>query len=219
MSAGLISGMFTQHDFRDDLKSSIYVLLWVTLMYSTVSDKSAVPPFLSGVLDPQPYDHCGSYSKMDFLKGQSFLPHVEFPGRPALHQLIVQLATLFSVCYEKEPTLEQRKQFQWILDLPEAYNSIVTRTAYEETIPGKYDQRMSQLKDHTATIELFNTALSDHSAWPLEDPPVLQVFDAPQPMLVTKSGWNTMVFIKGSKESNRMAIQSNDQSGVGKGET
>jgi hypothetical protein len=68
MSARLIGKMGGSHDFRDDLKSSIYILLWVALMYSACSDREPVPAFLEGALDPQPRSN-GGYSKADFLKG------------------------------------------------------------------------------------------------------------------------------------------------------
>ena len=75
MSANLISqmnGKHTTHTLQDDLESSIYVLMWMTLMYSETSDKSQVPSFLSGVLNPTPYGVTGGFSKADFLKAQTF---------------------------------------------------------------------------------------------------------------------------------------------------
>ena len=79
MSAGLISQKSVQHDFRDDLESSIYILLWMTLMFSEVSNNAIVPTFLSNVLDPRPYSNNGSHGKMDFLCGRTFLSNIEFP--------------------------------------------------------------------------------------------------------------------------------------------
>ena len=75
MSADLIdqmNGKHTTHTLEDDLESSIYVLMWMTLMYSETSDKSQVPSFLSGVLNPKPYGP-GGFSKADFLKARTFL--------------------------------------------------------------------------------------------------------------------------------------------------
>jgi hypothetical protein len=43
-----------QHDFRDDLESSVYVLLWMVLMYSAISDKALALLTLRGILNPQP---------------------------------------------------------------------------------------------------------------------------------------------------------------------
>ena len=80
MSAALINQKGVQHNFKDDIESSIYVLLWVILMYSEVSDRDRVPSFLSEVFDPQPHGPFGGYGKLDFLKGRSFLDDVQFPG-------------------------------------------------------------------------------------------------------------------------------------------
>jgi hypothetical protein len=105
MSSALICNMATHvHDFRDDLELSIYVLLWVTLMYSDPSNRDAVGAFLVNVLDPQPIGGTGGFSKADFLQGQTFLKHVNFPGRPMLYKLISELAQLFAVRYETVPT-------------------------------------------------------------------------------------------------------------------
>ena len=42
MSANLMSQPDVLHDFRDDLESSLYTLLWTTVMYSEVSDRDLV---------------------------------------------------------------------------------------------------------------------------------------------------------------------------------
>jgi len=97
MSAGLISQKSVQHDFRDDLELSIYVLLWMTLMFSEVSNNAIVPTFLSNVLDPWPYSNNGSHGKMDFLCGHTFLSNIEFPDQTELLTLVVKLASWFSV--------------------------------------------------------------------------------------------------------------------------
>ena len=103
MSSKLISQKIWQHDFRDDLESSIYVLLWVTLMYSSCSDVGQVALFMEGVLDPQPHETGSGLGKADCLQGRSFLKQVNFPNRPNLHELIDKLAQLFAVRYEDAP--------------------------------------------------------------------------------------------------------------------
>jgi hypothetical protein len=89
MSSKLISDPNWQHDFKDDLKSSIYVLLWVMLMYSMCFNAAQVVPFMDGVLDPQAYlKGSGGFAKLDFLCGQLFLTSVKFPGRPKFDTLL-----------------------------------------------------------------------------------------------------------------------------------
>ena len=42
MSARLISNLEGEHDLQDDLKSSIYILLWIALMFSECSGRDYV---------------------------------------------------------------------------------------------------------------------------------------------------------------------------------
>jgi hypothetical protein len=114
MSGKLVGLMSEQHDFKDDLESSLYLLLWLTLVYSECSNSEQVPSFLAGVLDPQPHapkspDHkTGGFAKPDFLKGRTFLTEVAFPGCPVLDSLFYQLAWLFVIRYEDQPSSDKR---------------------------------------------------------------------------------------------------------------
>lgn len=179
------------HSFRDDLESSIYVLLWVTVMYSVVSDKCRVPPFLAHVLD------AGGLTKKDFLISPTFLRYVQFPNRPALHTLIDNLAKLFKYRYEEEPTDSQRVRCE-DLRLMAAQNSgsDFWQGYYEMDACRLYDLHKPKLNDHTATIELFNAALRDRSEWPVDDLAVKQVFEPYMPFdddsePTRKSDWST----------------------------
>jgi hypothetical protein len=80
MSGRLVAGKGGVHTLEDNLESTIYVLLWLILLYSEVSDKKAVIPFLSGVLDPQPHQAIGGSTKADFLQGWTLLKDINFPG-------------------------------------------------------------------------------------------------------------------------------------------
>jgi hypothetical protein len=201
MSANLIgqmNGIRTTHTLQDDLESSIYVLLWITLMYSETSDKSQVPSFLSGVLDPRPYGTTGGYGKADFLKARTFLQRVTYLGRPALHRLITQLAELFAVRYEDEPTDGQYANADF-LSMNIAANPDVPefQKAYEETIVYSYRNRIQALSGYQYTIDLFEDALRDPASWPSDDHAIKQEFhsEPPPPQQVIKSGWDTAVFV------------------------
>jgi hypothetical protein len=89
-----------KHDLQDDLESSIYILLWMALMFSESSDISQVPSFMEHVIDPQPHGNIGGFGKVDFLQARTFLKAVKFSHRPALDELIDQLAIMFSARYE-----------------------------------------------------------------------------------------------------------------------
>jgi hypothetical protein len=154
MSCKLIASKDWLHDFTDDLESSIYVILWVMLMYSTCSDRHQAVVFLDGVLDPQPQpDASGGFTKADFLLAGSFLVAVKFPGRPNLDKLLDQLTVLFSCRYEKSSTKANGQ--------PDP----LERT----TDPVAIKSRMEMLKNHLATIALFDAALKDRSKWLTDD--------------------------------------------------
>jgi hypothetical protein len=178
MSANLIFHRTAQHSFKDDLESLLYVLLWIIVKYSTVSIKDAVPHFMANVLDPQPYRGTGGLGKHDFLKGQSFLKEVKFPGREALHKLVSDLADLFRFRYELEPTAEDRKNYEELWKVMEKSN---THPSIVEALENNYrcavyDRATRKLEGHAATIELFDTALRIRSNWPGEDAAQKQVF-------------------------------------------
>jgi hypothetical protein len=97
MSARLVAGMAGPHSFQDDLKLTVYMLLWMILMHSETPDRDQVLTFLSDVLDPQSYGQSGGFSKADFLKAQMGLQQVYFPGQTPLHYLINSLGELFVV--------------------------------------------------------------------------------------------------------------------------
>ena len=69
------------HNFNDDLESTLYIMLWVALMFLECSDSTKVAGFVASVLDPQLKDHITpTYTgKPDFLIGRAFLEQVKFP--------------------------------------------------------------------------------------------------------------------------------------------
>ena len=107
MSATLVKCNDMPHTFVDDLESMFYVIMWLVLMYSPNSMTAEVRmSFMQQVLDPVQYAGTGGSAKADFLQGRSVLRDLELhnPNRPELQTLLLNLATLFSVRYEPEPT-------------------------------------------------------------------------------------------------------------------
>jgi hypothetical protein len=130
----------------------------MTLMYLECSNPTQVPSFLEGVLDPQPHHRVGGFGKADFLEGRTFMDEVQFPGWSALHQLICDMATLFATRYENPPNETERKQ----------YDALVKKVESDETLlyghhVYEHDNQQWKLKDHNATLLLFDTALGDHN--------------------------------------------------------
>lgn len=189
MSARLISAMAGQHELQDDLESSIYVLLWMALMYSECSNKSQVPSFMECVIDPPPRGTTGGFAKADFLKGRTFLKNVKFPHRPNLNKLVDQLAQLFSARYDKPDSADElhTAKLRELSTRDPTFTSIYKSSRYFQ-----YQERISLLASPAGTISLFNDALRDRSQWP-DDPAVKQdIFEKTlSPLLAIKTGWRT----------------------------
>ncbi len=184
-----------QHDLKNDLESSVYVLLWVALACSPVSNPNQAAMFLRNTLDHQPCGPTGDYSKAHFLITRTFLRKVKFLGCPALDELIDELAYLLSVRYVTPPTISQRNAATEILLLTQRNDNSIFWDVYHDTFPFKFDQQMAQLADHEGVIKLFNDALSDHLIWP-NDPPAKQDFDRLLHQRVVKTGWSTTIFFE-----------------------
>ena len=117
MSTALISQPMGQHGLRDDLESSIYVLLWVALIYSETSNLNQAVLFVKTVLDQPPLGVVGPLRKRDFLIAKTFLALVKFLHRPALDRLIAELACVFGTRYVQAPSIEERRDAELIQQL------------------------------------------------------------------------------------------------------
>lgn len=171
MSANLIIHPNARHEFIDDLESSLYVLLWVVMLYSPVTPKNRVPPFLATIFGSITYQGVGPAVKIDFLTGNTQLLFLQFPHRDELHGLVYGLADLFRARYVVSPTPEDRQlaaDYRGGQDSPEFEKRAYCR---------KYDLQMEKIGSHEATINLFDTALKNRTGWPLADGPQKQVFD------------------------------------------
>jgi hypothetical protein len=159
----------------------------MTMMFLKVIPKKKVSPFLTIILDPQHYNDEGGTGKADFLKGKTLLPLINFPGCPTLFNLINDLCDLFQFHYETPPTEAQVAYYQQLSTVPAFHN------VDEAHYCAKYYPLMGKLWDHAGTIELFETALNNHSGWPnVEDPFKEQFFKIKgQTELVIKSAWST----------------------------
>jgi hypothetical protein len=183
------------HNFKDDLESSVYVLLWVALMYSEPSERDLVAAFLMNVLDPQPSGTTGGSSKADFLQARTFLKQIQFPGRPELHRLIDQLAQLFAVRYETEPGSAERlagERYRSLVAQSQPSERTLLLDMFKSNPIYTYDQRMLKLEDHVATIALFDDSLAERSQWPDGDTGVKQTYlPRPPSQAVIKTDWHT----------------------------
>jgi len=184
MSAALVSDPTVPQTFVDDLESAFYVILWLVLMYTdssmTVRECTTI---MQHVMDPQPVKGTGGHGKADFLQGQGVLQQLtlENPDRSWLKMLLIDLATLFSVCYKAVPTPND-----W--DLLDGLDD-----AKRERMPArKYKICMKHLESHEHIIQLISDAILDASQWPTDDRAVLQKLITPddtKKRKITKTGW------------------------------
>ena len=188
MSSKLISDPNWRHDFQDDLESSIYVLLWVMLMYSTCSNPAQVVPFMEGVLDPQPHAMGSGFGKSDFLIGKSFLGSVQFSGRPAFDTLLLHLASLFSLRYSVPFALP-----------PLNSGNVVATLQAHSTAQKDVDEEKEKAGaniTHEAIISTFDFALRNPSEWPDDDHAVHQEIELHSREFTTVgTGWDTLAFL------------------------
>lgn len=109
--------------------------------------------------------------------------------------LIGDLAGLFQICYAEIPTERDREVYQGLLSAlndTNLRNNPDFQNVCKNNVCKRWDDGVSRLGDHAATIALFDTALSNRSEWPDNDSAVKQVFTPKLPAgYVHKSGWGT----------------------------
>jgi hypothetical protein len=185
MSASLVGGNQTQ-DYRDDLESSLYTLLWVAVMYLRCPEPAWVSSLLNTIFESHPGIKVTD-AKEDFLKGRSFLRKKNFPGPPVLLRLVINLAKLFATRYLNDDDGPSDTQ-----ETEDGNSSPSTTTSVSE-----YDERTSHLNNHSAVIRLFDAALQDRSKWPDDDAGVKQQYHASKKVVdepELKTDWNTTYF-------------------------
>lgn len=187
MSASLVSGNQTQ-DYRDDLESSLYTLLWVAVMYLKCPDPPRVSALLNNIFEPHPGIKVTD-AKADFLKGRSFLAKKRFPRPHVLLRLVTNLAKLFATRYPDD------KDGPSDTETEDGNSSPSTTTSVSVS---EYDESSSLLNNHSAVISLFDAALQDRSKWPDHDKAAIQQYHtskkaANEPEL--KTDWNTALLM------------------------
>lgn len=206
MSAALVARLDTPQCLMDELESTIWVILWVAIMYSPCSDIRAIPPFLDHTLDPQVKYQDSYTGKSDFLVGRALFRKVKFIGRPALDKLVKDLAVLFAARYQllerESPERSPEEEFSHKRDeqyLAEIKDWLVRDPAAEfaqhalECNPLHQIQTAARnLETHTHTIAIFDAAITDLSQC-VSDPPAakqdIRAHLSLPPTRALKSGW------------------------------
>lgn len=217
MSAALVSCMFQPmiHDYRDDLESSLWVLVWLFLMYSPCSDQEQATLFLKDTLDGSITNDKGSFNKADWLKGGTFPQKVTFDNRPALDQLVSDLVHLFACRYEQPLTsqeLEAVNRLQQMLQIdPKGFEAMML----DDHKPLRIARGLKSLENHEATINMYTKALTAQE-WGSADPAQKQNLRPNElsPTQKTKSDWVTTVIFDSAEHgaSRRMSVDGSYES-------
>lgn len=177
MSAFLISHSHAIHRVEDDLESSLYVLLYTALKYtSTYMDIVDRTLLLTQVFD-------GGSSKEGWLMTRTNLPQDVFVGRKSLDNLVVELCVFFSHRYAQIPQEEKAALAHLRSVLLQAQT--VDETLYSavqhfisESLAYKQEMGMKIIHLHDPVINIYNKHLQV-PGWPLD--PAME-----QPVLLTK---------------------------------
>ena len=214
MSGKLISIKNHVHDFTDDLESTIYILLWVALMYSECSDRGRGAGSLITILDPEPDTNRTYVLKSQFLTAAAlsgeYLQGFNFPGRPCLDTLLNRLTKLFARRYLPDPSAEQRATQATIKKLMLG-NDPDLKKVYDEHPATVHDQEVEHLKNHDETIRFFEEALANCDSWPVDDKAVYQnIPDHPLqslgPQRARKTNLSTTLFTWDGADSKEIVV-------------
>ena len=113
MSAALVGQLDVSQCLQDDLESSLYVLLWMGIMYSPCNDTKSLAAFLDHCLDPLVQPNTCFTGKADFILGRTLLSNIQFIGCPGLLQLLEELTKLFGACYKLLKAKPPQTEEQW----------------------------------------------------------------------------------------------------------
>jgi hypothetical protein len=185
MSGYLVSHLHAIHRVKDDLESSLYVLLWTGLKYSdTYMNTIDRTLLLMQVFD-------GGSSKESWLATRINLPEDVFVGRKSLDDLIIDLCKFFSHHYTNITDKERRALANLRATLAIHTVDGPVSTAIQEfifeSLAYKQEMGMKIIGSHDALIDLYNKHLQV-PGWP-EDPAVEQetIPCRPAGRLITKS--------------------------------
>ncbi|KAG1788509.1 hypothetical protein EV424DRAFT_1550633 [Suillus variegatus] len=177
MSAHLVQHKDAKHDVEDDIESSLYVVLWIALMYTmTHLTIPARTLLVKDVFEVDELEGVGSSTKSGFLTSRMHFSKDVFVNRKPLDRLIVALAELFALRYtlvtqEQQDVYDQMTE--WMERLSPDANEITLLTNIMKTNPvHKMKEHMEILKSHDKILAVYDFHLG-LDGWP-QDLPVPQ---------------------------------------------
>jgi hypothetical protein len=177
MSAHLVQNRDAKHDVEDDLESSLYVVLWVALMYTVTHLTIPIRSLLvKDVFEVDELEGVGSTMKSAFLNSRIQFSKDVFVDRKPLNRLILALAELFALRYTLV-TQEQQEAYDLMRNYvqgikPDAAEMVPLTNILKAHPAYKLEKHMEILKLYNKIIEVYNSHLG-LDGWP-QDPPVAQ---------------------------------------------
>ena len=83
----------------DDLESTLYILLWMGIMYSPCRGKDAVSVFINHCLNPLVSLNSNYTRKIDFIMSRTLFSIIRSPNCDGFLILMDNLGSLFVACY------------------------------------------------------------------------------------------------------------------------
>ena len=163
MSAALVSAMFTPmtHMFVDNMESSLWVLMWIFLMYSLCSNNDQAVLFFDNTLEPRTRNRQGGYNKADWLNGGTFSNEVCFDGCPALDELIKWLMHLLVSRYEPPLDKSDQEMLRNLHLMKENDPQMFSSLKLKHHPIWSHAMHLESLSSHAATIDIYSSALGD----------------------------------------------------------
>ncbi|KAG1767305.1 hypothetical protein EV702DRAFT_1050408 [Suillus placidus] len=187
MSAHLVKNIKAVHAVEDDLESSLYVVLWATLIYKeSHMDIVVRTQFIMQVFDADPLVGSGGSSKANFLIARTDFPQDVFVGCKRLDNIVIELAQFFLHRYSVILPEDQEELLQIRLKLKEVLDEVgpVRTAAQQKMIDTTYkvmckspayqkEVGMQILQPHDSVIDIYDKHLGLPN-WPNNDVAILQ---------------------------------------------
>lgn len=203
MSAALVAWLGTEQNLMDDLESTLYVLLWMGIMYFLCRDKEAVSAFINHCLNPIVSPDSSHTGKIDFVMSRKFFSIIRFPNHNCFPTLIDNLGSLFVACYRSMVQCRPEQELA-VQEDPSTYyaliqvvtkdpKNILLQNLLHNNPIHKDFQSMEKLQSLAYIIELFTTLVNDDSKWTNDPPPSVQdIWPPVNHSPFTKSSWVTV---------------------------
>jgi hypothetical protein len=163
-----------EHQLADDLESFFWVLLWVSLRYTS---HNLSPELLSECLAAfdQVFltESSGGLSKSEMLVARRIPDHVKFLSK-ALNPIFKELSDMFAIRYKPTPTTAENDVYEFMKDLiPDSDGRFQGLYAH------LWAQHMKHIKTSHFMLQVLREPLGDRASWRLSDKAKLQSFCSP----------------------------------------